>query len=308
MGDAAVISDLVWLCRDDGLLRYRAKWATSQSAKVPTREEFWKQLVLALLSSQQIWTPGSLIDRFSQTEPFALALASYRGMDEQQVIARLKGFRFARRVAAYLQADHEALFGTPNEWTKIESQLRELAAQVNSPADPAHRNREREVARYLAAMLRGVGPKQSRNILQELELVRYEIPIDSRVAEWLRTNLGWEIRTDQLGDGNIYEKWLDKIQIACAKAEVLPTIFDAAAYDWERIGRQMQKTTAIGYVNRNGQVVIRNTGLPGTDHGQSVYQLACSNCGHTYGANGSDIHLRLCPGCQGGAKGLDYRQ
>jgi Zn finger protein HypA/HybF involved in hydrogenase expression len=61
------------------------------------------------------------------------------------------------------------------------------------------------------------------------------------------------------------------------------------------------KTTQPGYVNRNRQVVIRNTGLPGTDYGQSVYQLGCSDCGHVYGANGSDIHLRLCPKCQGGA-------
>jgi len=64
------------------------------------------------------------------------------------------------------------------------------------------------------------------------------------------------------------------------------------------------KTAQPGYVNRNRQVVVRNTGLPGTDHGQSVYQLGCSDCGHVYGANGSDIHLRLCPKCQGGAPGL----
>ena len=66
------------------------------------------------------------------------------------------------------------------------------------------------------------------------------------------------------------------------------------------------KTTRTGYVNRNGQVVIRNTGAPGTDNNQYVYQLACSHCGHAYGANGSDIHLRLCPRCQGGQPGLEY--
>lgn len=63
-------------------------------------------------------------------------------------------------------------------------------------------------------------------------------------------------------------------------------------------------TTTIGYVNRNGQVVIRNTGLRGTDHGQSVYQLGCSLCSHVYGVNGSDIHLRKCPNCQSGKPGL----
>jgi hypothetical protein len=66
------------------------------------------------------------------------------------------------------------------------------------------------------------------------------------------------------------------------------------------------KTTQPGYVNRNSQVVIRKTQLPGTDKGQSVYQLGCVICGHVYGANGSDIFERKCPKCQGGLPGLDY--
>lgn len=61
-----------------------------------------------------------------------------------------------------------------------------------------------------------------------------------------------------------------------------------------------------GYVNDNGQVVIRDTGLDGTDHVQKVYQMACSHCGEVYGANGTDTHLRRCPACQGGAAGLGY--
>jgi rubredoxin len=59
-----------------------------------------------------------------------------------------------------------------------------------------------------------------------------------------------------------------------------------------------------GYINRNGQVTVRDTGMPGTDHMQHVHQLACSKCGHVYGANGSDIHDRKCPMCQGGAADL----
>lgn len=63
-------------------------------------------------------------------------------------------------------------------------------------------------------------------------------------------------------------------------------------------------TTAIGFVSKNGQVVIRNTGRPGTDHLQNIYQLGCSRCGWVYGANGTDIHERKCPGCQNGEPGL----
>ncbi len=65
-------------------------------------------------------------------------------------------------------------------------------------------------------------------------------------------------------------------------------------------------STRPGYVNPKGQVVIRNTGLRGTDHGQTVYQIGCSVCGHVYGANGADIHLRRCPLHDHGAPGLPF--
>ena len=65
-------------------------------------------------------------------------------------------------------------------------------------------------------------------------------------------------------------------------------------------------STRPGYVNARGQVVIRNTGLPGTDRSQTVYQLGCSLCGHVYGANGSEIHHRRCPLHDHGAPGLAY--
>jgi hypothetical protein len=69
---------------------------------------------------------------------------------------------------------------------------------------------------------------------------------------------------------------------------------------------ESQETTKIGYVNRNGQVVIRNTGKPGTDHNQKIYQLGCSECGNVYGSNGSDIFERKCPAHDDGEPGLAF--
>lgn len=63
-------------------------------------------------------------------------------------------------------------------------------------------------------------------------------------------------------------------------------------------------TTTPGYRNRNAQIVISPTGRPGTDHNQQIYHLHCGSCGLNYGANGSDIHIRKCPRCGGGAPGL----
>lgn len=65
-------------------------------------------------------------------------------------------------------------------------------------------------------------------------------------------------------------------------------------------------TTTPGSVNRNQQKVVRKTCLPGTDHRQWVYELRCLRCNTHYGANGSDVHLRKCPNCQGGAAGLPF--
>jgi len=66
-------------------------------------------------------------------------------------------------------------------------------------------------------------------------------------------------------------------------------------------------TTDVGYVNSNDQTVVRATGLPGTDHMQTIYVLRCGACRVEYGANGSDIWLRRCPNCQNGAAGLPFQ-
>ena len=69
------------------------------------------------------------------------------------------------------------------------------------------------------------------------------------------------------------------------------------------------KTNQICYVNRNRQKCLGHRGRKSCNHcGQTVYKLECLCCGHVYGANGCDVHLRRCPNpeCQGG-KGDDLQ-
>ena len=68
------------------------------------------------------------------------------------------------------------------------------------------------------------------------------------------------------------------------------------------------KTTDPGYRNPHGQIVIARTGFPSESfRGQTIYHLRCVHCLHDYGANGCDIHKRLCPRHQNGVKGEPLR-
>lgn len=288
----------------------RRKWNVDGTLPATTPEEFWKWLTLSLTSSRQRYREGSPAWRLeNDIDPFPLPLSDFGSLDESQIDERLKQFRFHQRITRQLLRNHQWLFSVDDEWNKtIQPLLTSLLEQRNVPPTPTHKELERKGANMLANKLKGIGPKQARNLLQSIGLTRYEIPLDSRLVDWLRCRLGWNIVIEALSRKDYYEDLLDRIQVSCDRAGVLPTLFDAAAF--EEVGKAMTSetnpTTCTGYVNRNGQVVIRNTGAPGTDNNQYVYQLACSHCGRVYGENGSDLHERLCPRCQEGANGLAY--
>ena len=68
------------------------------------------------------------------------------------------------------------------------------------------------------------------------------------------------------------------------------------------------ETTKNGFINRNNQKCCGHRGVAGTDHGQVAYRMECqeSNCGHIYGANGTDVFQRKCPCCQNGMHGIKF--
>jgi len=56
-----------------------------------------------------------------------------------------------------------------------------------------------------------------------------------------------------------------------------------------------KQTTLRGYINRNEQLNLGPTGKPGTHPNQHEYLVECLACRHEYGANGCDLHERVCP-------------
>lgn len=78
----------------------------------------------------------------------------------------------------------------------------------------------------------GFGPKQSRNLLQALGLTRFEIPIDSRVTDWLNDEFNFPVRLSAtaLAGRNYYDFVSAGIQTLCERCRVYPCIFDAAVF------------------------------------------------------------------------------
>lgn len=314
--DIERVRALVEARRDDAFMHERRTTNVDGPAPSFDHEEFWRILIGCLLTTQQRSTKGSPVDRFTEQKPFQLSLQKCSNDTEATVRSVLTAFRGIRMAPTIARRTHDNYQHLRNGgWASVESHFQKLALQRNRSPQIEDTKTERVASYYAAATFAGIGPKQSRNLWQWLGLTRYEIPLDSRICNWINNNLSAKVDVVKLGDSGYYDAALDYVQAICNKADVLPCIFDAGAFDYEEKGNTTELTmahdskgtTKTGYVNPNGQVVIRDTGVEGTDKFQRIYQLACSKCGNIYGANGSDCHLRLCPKCQGGAEGLPVK-
>jgi hypothetical protein len=109
---------------------------------------------------------------------------------------------------------------------------RDALDQCNSLRSLQPRDAESSVADHLENILLGIGPKQARNILQALCLTRYEIPIDSRVTNWLNKELSFpfKISSAALSDRAIYRLIMDGICALCTECDIFPCLLDAAIF------------------------------------------------------------------------------
>jgi hypothetical protein len=310
--DVKRVREVVDAALETPLLKERERDNVNGPPPTFSKNSFWFVLVGCLLTTQQRSTRGSPVDRFLATEPFPLALSGCKadqvGAWVEDEIKRFGGIRRGPTIGRQAAANWQRL--QSGEWHNAEKVFNLLLAQRKRSPVSADKDAERVAASWSDAIFDGLGPKQGRNLWQWLGLTRYETPLDSRVANWINKNLSVRVDKTKLPNSRYYEALMDHVQALCEAAGVLPCIFDAAAFryddDQDAGDSTKSSTTLSGYVNRHDQVVIRNTGLPGTDHLQFVYQLGCTRCGHVYGANGSDIHERRCPSCGGGKPGLQY--
>jgi hypothetical protein len=195
------------------------------------RENFWYVHLGCLLTTQQRSTAGSPVDRFLSLKPFPLSIGRCGNNVEEVVLQALKSFGIGKNRTIAQRASTNQSWLNKDGWPRVQRWFERLAEQRAVAPQFGHCKLEREAARYAAVNLEGFGPKQSRNLWQWLGLTRYETPLDSRVAKWINRNLSIHVDTALLGDDHYYDAVMNYLQDVCARAGVLPCLFDAAAFD-----------------------------------------------------------------------------
>jgi hypothetical protein len=225
--DIAKVREVVKRQESNPLVQYRISVNLADEKPRVSRDSFWRALVGALLTSQQRSGPDSSVSRFVNTRPHPIGYGVCRRRHDlsdflQCTLADFGGIRFSTKLALELSSNYAVL--DQGGWRDVLGRLNELTG-------PANPEVEREVADYLDDGFKGLGPKQSRNLLQGLGLTRYEIPLDSRITKWLnKFGFPFHLTASALVDRHYYGVVSDGIQHLCEAAGVMPCVFDAAVF------------------------------------------------------------------------------
>ncbi len=189
--------------------------------------EIWRVLLGCLLTTQQPSGAGRPVDRLVNGRPFLLRLQVCRSAHscEKLILRELTRFGGIRRTNTIArQAAANLAWLESGGWSVVSTTIRSLRDRVGS-------EEERHAAQVISDSLVGLGPKQSRNMLQWLGLTRYEIPLDSRVVRWLN-DFGFPVRLSAVGlaDPHYYDFILDGLQKLCEAAGLFPCELDAMIF------------------------------------------------------------------------------
>jgi hypothetical protein len=213
--------------RDHPMVRDRLVRNLADDKPAVSRAQFWRAIVGALLTTQQRSGPESAVARFMNPRLFPLTYdASCKQRTPKRffrnTLSSFGGIRRHGRIADELVANLHKL--EDGLWSVVVQRLDQLRASPTRASEIA-------VADFIDDELAGIGPKQARNLLQDLGLTRYEIPIDSRITKWLN-RIGFPVHLSGagLGDRDYYKFVMEGIFQLCKASEVYPCVLDAAVF------------------------------------------------------------------------------
>ncbi|MFA5239368.1 MAG: hypothetical protein WC476_06630 [Phycisphaerae bacterium] len=187
---------------------------------------FWRTLIGCLLTTQQRSGKGTRISLFLDSNDDLLDVnnclrAKNLAKLAQKTLSQ-NGIRRNNRIANEIEYAREWL--TSHDWQSIKSQLDIISGHTTV-------KEERSVANFFRENFIGIGPKQSRNLIQWIGLSKYEIPLDSRIVRVLRKlDFPVPLSSSALSDEKYYCFIEDGIQLIMAEIGIYPCIFDACAF------------------------------------------------------------------------------
>lgn len=196
-------------------------------------EEFWKWMIVCLVTTQQRSGPNSKTFKFMNKSPFPLnyeyCIQSQSLQNEAQVILAESGIRRNNKISEEIEWNLNFL-KHENHWGHVSRIAEKLLEPRRREPKLEDIQLEREACLF-AQNLKGIGPKQSRNLWQSLGLTRYEIPIDSRLIKWFNNNrFPFILSSTGMSDENYYQFVIGGIQKLCLEAGVCPCVLDAAIF------------------------------------------------------------------------------
>jgi hypothetical protein len=225
--DIDKVKALIAQHKDDPFVKSTQRLNVGDDKPKVEKAGFWKEMIASLLTTQQRSGPQTAVSRFGRVQPFPLAYDCCIAKADVRVFVNQSLTAFGGIWRAKLISDQSA-----SNFKKLEDGFwpttLEKLEHLRTHQDVAT---ERTTADFIDDNFAGFGPKQSRNLLQSLGLTRYEIPIDSRVTNWLnRFGFPVHLSATALADRDYYCFVLDGIQELCRACNVLPCILDASIF------------------------------------------------------------------------------
>jgi hypothetical protein len=191
-----------------------------------SKDHFWRALIGCLLTTQQRSGLGSRVEKLLNSGNPILDFEhcwTAKNLPKlvEETLSR-NGLRRNELIAK--EIDHAISWLKQNGWSAVESQLNLIASHTSA-------KKERSVARFLKENFKGIGPKQSRNLIQWMGLSKYEIPLDSRMVKVLRElRFPVPLSAIALADEDYYCFIEDGIQKLMAEIGIYPCVFDACVF------------------------------------------------------------------------------
>ena len=186
----------------------------------------WRVLVGCLTTSQQPSGDNSKVARFLGTDNPVLDLeACSKAKRLAKTASRSLSAAGLRRNIIIGEQLAQAVenFNGPT-WRELQDSMKSLVSHTTLA-------KERDSASLFRSTFSGIGPKQSRNLIQWIGLSRYVVPLDSRFTRHLHEiDFPVPASAATLQDETYYRFVEDGIQHVAKEAGVYPCIYDACVF------------------------------------------------------------------------------